>query len=253
MRPVPVDDEASVKISVVIPVLNEAERIAWLVHELRTRRDAPEVIVVDGGSTDASAAAAAAAGAKVLEAPRGRGGQLRKGAEAACGEVLLFLHADTRLGAGALSALREALSDPAVAGGNFRILFDGDDRFSRWLEGFYAWFRRRGLYYGDSAIFVRREVYADLGGFRDIALMEDYDFTRRLERHGPTRLIEDPPVTSSSRRFQGRAPLAIVWGWAWIHLLYYLRVRPATLARLYDSERAAERGDAHGRSFRDQS
>ncbi len=225
------------RISIIIPVLDEAGRIGPLVRDLLTRNPSPEVLVIDGGSTDATVIEATFAGAHVLEAPRGRGRQLSIGAQAASGDVLLFLHADTRLGKGALSALCRALSDPAVTGGNFRILFDGTDRFSRWLEGFYAWFRRLGLYYGDSAIFVRRNVYDALGGMRPVELMEDFDFNRRLERHGGTICIVDPPVTSSSRRFHGRRPVAIVTGWLWIHLLYYLKVRPAALARLYDSER----------------
>ena len=225
------------RISVIIPTLDEAGRIGPLVKDLFGRTPAPEVIVVDGGSRDSTVDEAAAAGARVLAAPRGRGQQLRVGAEAARGEVLLFLHADTRLGQGGLRALRRALGEQTVAGGNFRILFDGDDRFSRWLESFYAWFRRRGLYYGDSAIFVRRRVYDELGGIRPVELMEDFDFNRRLERHGGTICIEEPPVISSSRRFLGRRPIFIVMGWFWVHLLYYCKVGPETLATVYNSER----------------
>lgn len=128
-----------------------------------------------------------------------------------------------------------------MVGGNFRLLFDGDSGFSRWLTGFYAWIRARGLYYGDSAIFVRRRVYQDLGGLRPLALMEDYDFTRRLERRGKTRCIDDPPLVTSSRRFEGRRPTSIVLGWLKIHALYHLGISPDRLARLYDSERRAAR------------
>ena len=144
---------------------------------------------------------------------------------------------DTRLARGGLAAIRGALADPAVIGGNFRILFDGADGFSRWLDGFYAWIRRGGLYYGDSAIFLRRAVYRELGGIRPIALMEDFDLSRRMERRGGTVCIAEPPVLSSSRRFAGRRPYAIVIGWLWIHALFYLGVSPERLARLYDSAR----------------
>ena len=127
--------------------------------------------------------------------------------------------------------------DPACPGGNFRLLFDGDDGFSRWLNGFYAWLRRRGFYDGDSGIFIRRSVLEALGGIRPIALMEDHDLVRRLERIGGTMCIADPPLLTSSRRFAGRPPVRIIAGWVRIHLSYYCGIAPARLAELYDSER----------------
>lgn len=126
---------------------------------------------------------------------------------------------------------------PEVPGGNFRLVFDGDTGFDRWLAGFYALIRRGGLYYGDSGIFVRRRVLEAIGGVRPLALMEDYDLVRRLERAGPTACIADPPLVTSSRRFAGRRPPAIVWGWVRVHALYVLGAAPARLAEIYDSER----------------
>ena len=179
-------------------------------------------------------------GVTLLSAQRGRGQQLLAGAEAASGEVLLFLHADSRFPAGGLEAIETALREsPALVGGNFRVVFDGNSDFSRWLTGFYAWFRGHGLYYGDSAVFARRDVYREIGGIRRMALMEDYDFTRRLERAGPTCCLDAPALVTSSRRFEGRRPAAIVWGWIKIHALYHLGVPPRTLARIYNSERRA--------------
>ena len=236
-------------ISVVIPTLNEAERLPALIAALRAQDPGCEVIVVDGGSSDATPDLAAAQGARVLASTPGRGQQLRRGAEAAKGEVLLFLHADSVFPADGLAQIEKTLAAaPAVVGGNFRVIFDGNTRFDRWLTGFYAWFRRRGLYYGDSGIFVRARVYRALGGIRPLAVMEDYDFTRRLERAGPTCCIAEPPLITSSRRFHGRRPAAIVWGWLKIHALYHLGVAPARLARLYDSERRdSERRDSERR------
>ncbi len=225
-------------ISVIIPTLNEAGTIGPLAAALAAEATPHEVIVVDGGSTDGTAALAAASGARVVTAPRGRGHQLRAGAETAVGDVLLFLHADSRPAPGMLAALAETLADPAVTGGNFRILFDGGDGFSRWLTGFYAWFRRRGLYYGDSGIFVRRAAYQRIGGMPDIAVMEDYVFARRLERLGGTVCIAEPPLTTSSRRFHGRHPVRIVAGWLVMHTLHHLGVAPERLARLYDRRRS---------------
>jgi len=229
-------------ISIIIPTLNEAARLSLLLAELRAETEAHEIIVVDGGSGDGSAAVARDHGAdRVLTAPRGRGPQLVAGADAASGEVLLFLHGDSRFPRGGLTALRRELAEhPEAHGGNFSLLFDGDDGFSRWLEEFYAGIRARGFYYGDSGIFVRRWAYDVLGGLRPLALMEDYDFVRRLERAGPTLCIAEPPLVTSSRRFGGRSKSNIVLGWIKIHLLYHLRLPGALLARLYDSERRVE-------------
>jgi len=230
--------ERSGLISVVIPTLNEARRLPGLLATLAGETAAHEVIVVDDGSTDGTGDIARDRGARLIAAPRGRGAQLAAGAAAAHGGVLFFLHADTRLPTGALAAISRALArHPAAVGGNFRLLFDGDDDFSRWLDGFYARIRAHGLYYGDSGIWIRRAAYDALGGIRPLALMEDYDLVRRLERAGETLCIDSPPLITSSRRFAGRRKWRIVAGWLAIHLLFHLRVPPALLARLYNSAR----------------
>lgn len=221
------------KISVIIPTLNEAERLADCISRVRGANT--EIIVCDGGSTDGTAKLACQAGAKVIMSEPGRGQQLYAGAARATGDILLFLHADTVLSPGALDAVRTALDNPSVGGGNFRVLFDGPSGFARWLTGFYAWLRRHGFYYGDSVIFIRRSVLTTIGGIRAIALMEDYDLTRRLERHGPTVCIDVPPVITSSRRFNGRKPWRIFLQWVVIHALYHAHVSPRHLARLYRS------------------
>ncbi|MGF1608236.1 MAG: TIGR04283 family arsenosugar biosynthesis glycosyltransferase [Kiloniellales bacterium] len=228
------------RLSIIIATLNEAPRIATTLAAVRMTDPEAEVIVVDGGSRDGTARVARQAGARVLTASRGRGAQLAAGAKAASGDVLVFLHADTSFPLGAPLALRRALRDPRVIGGNFRVVFEdggGADDFARWLTGFYAWFRHKGLYYGDSVMFLRRAVYQELGGFRPIALMEDYDLNRRMERRGGTVCIEEPPVVTSARRFAGRRPAAIFCQWLLLHALYYLHLPPPLLAWLYDSER----------------
>ena len=228
-----------VALSVIIPTLNEAARLPRLLHAIRQQAVQAEITVVDGGSSDDTVAIATHAGVRVLHSPPGRGRQIGLGAAQARGPVLLFLHADTLLPPEALQRLCERLdADRDLIGGNFRLLFDGGDRFSRWLNGFYRWIRLHGYYYGDSAVFVRRAAYDALGGIKPIALMEDYDFIRRMERCGRTCCIEDPPLVTSSRRFEGRHPAAIIWGWIKIHLLYHLGVGPDRLARIYDSGRA---------------
>lgn len=221
-------------ISIVIPCLNEATTLPRLVADLQQEATAKEIIVVDGGSRDDTVHEARALGVAVIRSAPNRGEQLRCGAAVAAGDVILFLHADSVFPRGGLARIEASLaSSPALVGGNFRVEFDGDSGFSRWLTGFYGWFRERGLYYGDSGVFVRREVYNAIGGMRPIALMEDFDFNRRLERFGMTCCIEDLALVTSSRKFEGRHPLGIVWGWLVIHALYYLKVAPDRLARLY--------------------
>ncbi len=214
-------------ISVIVPTLNEAGNLPRLLADLSRQESFSEILVVDGGSEDDTVFLAREHGADVIHSAPGRGLQLRRGAAAATGDVLLFLHADSAFPVGGLARIETVLAaSPQIVGGNFRLLFDGDSDFSRWLTGFYAWLRRHAIYYGDSGVFVRREAYRALGGLRSIALMEDYDFTRRLERLGETCCIEDPPLVTSSRRFHGRRPLQIVYGWLKIHALFHLGVSP---------------------------
>lgn len=224
------------KISIIIPTLNEAATLPTTLANPEFRARDVEIIVSDGGSTDGTVAIAKTSTARIVEGVAGRGAQLRHGADHASGDVLLFLHADTCLAPGGLAAIRNALADPTVVGGNFRLVFDGDDPFSTWLTGFYARIRSRGLYYGDSAIFLRRRTYDALGGIRPIALMEDYDLSRRMERAGSSICIDDPAAVTSSRRFKDRRPWKIVLQWLILHGLFALGVSPRRLARLYRSK-----------------
>jgi rSAM/selenodomain-associated transferase 2 len=226
-------------VSVIVPALDE-ERI--LPRALRYLGSIPgrfEVIVVDGGSSDATVETARAHGARVLRRPPGereRAGQLNAAADQASGDVLLFLHADTMLPAGAYAAVVEALRDPCVAGGNFSLCFDGDDRFSRLLGRVYAILRSVGIYYGDSAVFVRAEIFRELGGFRALPIMDDYDFVRRLERRGLTVCLPGPAVTSA-RRWQALGVRRTVTSWILIQSLFLAGVTPSRLAHLYRSAR----------------
>lgn len=226
-------------ITVIVPTYQEAASLPHLLADLAAQEIAidgrrAQIIVVDGGSHDLTSAIAEKAGAECLTATRNRGAQIAAGAAIAKGDVLFFLHADCRLGPRSLAAIDSALAqEPAAPGGNFRLLFNGDDSFSLWLNGFYAFIRRRGFYYGDSGVFVRRQIYDSLGGVRPLAVMEDHDFNRRLERAGRTLMIADPPLRTSSRKFTGRRPVAIVTGWLVLHALFYLRVPNHYLARLY--------------------
>ena len=224
-------------ISIIIPALNEESLISGTLDALQRLDGNIETIVVDGGSRDrtreiVSEAARSMVNLRLVRAERGRGLQLNKGARAAQGEVLIFLHADTLLPEDAVHLIEAALRDPAVVGGNFRMVFGGKglpskvfsliDRVRRWF----------GEYYGDSVIWVRREVFEELGGFIDAPIMEDYDFCRKLERAGRTLCLESPVVSSPRRWSKGRA-LRAVFTWTLIHWLYLVGVNPRHLAWLY--------------------
>lgn len=223
-------------ISAIIPTWQEA---AWIGPTVRAARAvADEVIVADGGSSDATVDIARAAGATVVAARRGRGQQLARGASAASGDVLLFLHADTRLPPEARRAIERTLQDPDVNAGNFFLRFDPPSRVSRLFTWVYDVRRRAlGIYYGDSPLFVRRRVYERLGGFPEQALFEDYAFIRKLERTRRTRYVRDVAAMTSSRRYEER-PLATLALWGTLQALYSLGAPPDALARFYAAVRA---------------
>lgn len=229
-------------ISIIIPVLNEEDNIVRLLAELDREDEVHEVIVVDGGSADNTVRRAAKIGANILFAKGGRGGQLKAGIEIAKGDIVLMLHADSSFPIGGLGKIRRILDgNLSVPGGNFRLEFDGCTPFSDWITNFYAAIRRFGFYYGDSGIFVRRSVYSDLGGIRELLLMEDFDFVRRLESKGSTVCIDEPALVTSIRRFRGRRRIWIIIGWLYIHFLYYVGASPRWMVKSYDSERKKER------------
>jgi rSAM/selenodomain-associated transferase 2 len=202
-----------VKLAVVIAALDEAEHVEASVRSAL----APdvEVLVVDGGSRDDTVARAREAGARVLETPPGRAGQLRAGSEASGGDAVVFLHADTRLPAGWAGAVRAALADPGAAGGSFALRFDARSPGLRVVE-WGAELRRRlfGLPYGDQAPFARRSALVAIGGVPEAPFMEDLDLVRRLRRQG--RLVRLAlPVATSARRYRTRGVLrTMLRNWA---------------------------------------
>jgi hypothetical protein len=217
-------------VSIVTPALNEAKLIAdhvtacWQHHPL-------DVVVVDGGSHDATRDLAARAGANVIVGPPGRGVQLHAGAQASRGDILIFLHADTGLPGGAIEAVRSALRDPSVAGGCFRLAFD---RPSAALS-FYAWASRFDTpftTFGDQALFVRRETYFRLGGFPPWPLLEDVGFLRTLKRAGAFKKLT-ASVTTSARRFDRLGPVATQIVNAGILVAFFAGISPVRLAKWY--------------------
>jgi hypothetical protein len=235
-------------VSVVIPALNEAAHLPRMLAALRL--GAPhEIIVVDGGSADGTPEIARAHDATVLSAFAGRAAQMNAGAAAATGEWLLFLHADTLPPAGWPALLRTTLAAPGVVAGAFAFAIEGEFPGRRWIErATNLRACRRQLPYGDQGLFLRREMFFTLGGFRALPIMEDYDFVRRLRARGRIAIAPAAALTSG-RRWRELGALrttlinqAMVAG-------FHLGVPPARLAAWYRARRglrASERAGISG-------
>lgn len=218
-------------ISVVVPVLDEEARLARVLGDL-AREGLGDVMVVDGGSGDRTVEIARAAGARVVEAHRGRARQMNAGARVARGDVLLFLHADTRLPEGVVGRIEAALADGAVAAGAFRTRTVNDGPPS-WVDPVLRLADLRASYtrlpYGDQAIFARRSAFDAVGGFPEQPLFEDLELSRRLWTVGRVTVLPDE-VRISGRRFV-RRPVASTLIMNVFPVLYGLGVRPEVLAR----------------------
>ncbi len=222
------------RLAIVIPALDEAANLARLLPDLA--RDCPgaEVVVVDGGSRDKTAAVVARApGARLLASARGRALQMNRGARATGGDTLLFLHADTRLPAGAAGAIEGALAEPGVVGGRFDVRFDNAGALFRVIAwSMNARSRASGICTGDQAIFVRRADFEAIGGYPEIPLMEDIELSRALKRRGRVRALR-LRVTTSARKWEREGPLRTI-GLMWaLRFLHFCGVAPARLHRWY--------------------
>jgi rSAM/selenodomain-associated transferase 2 len=218
-------------ISIIIPTLNEADHIGAAVAHARALGEC-EMVVVDGGSTDGTIESAADADC-VLSAERGRAAQMNAGARVSRGDVLLFLHADCRLDPGALEAIQAAVTDARTVGGCFQQRIESPGWRYRLVERGNA-LRVHALkwIYGDQALFVRRAIFEELGGFPPVPLMEDLLFAKRLRRRGRVRLL-DLRVHVSPRRWQRAGVVRqTLRNWGLIAALH-LGVSPHRLARFY--------------------
>ncbi len=221
------------RISVVIPALNAA---AALPATLAALAGLPaEVILVDGGSGDATAALGAKAGCRVLAAPRGRGGQIAAGIAAATEPWLLILHADTRLFAGWPQAVEAAMRDAGRAH-YFRLALDDAAPEARRLERAVAWrCRWLALPYGDQGLLIHRDLLAAVGGVRPLPLMEDVDLVRRLGRRRLARL--DADAITSAARWQAEGYLRRSARNLLVLGLWFAGAPTATLVRIYRRSR----------------
>ena len=232
----------------MVPALDEADGIGRALEALRPLRErGHEVIVADGGSSDGTAERAAAHGAdRVVAAPRGRARQMNAGAAAAAGDVLLFLHADTRLPAEADRLVFSALGERADWG-SFGVRLSGAHPAFRVIERLISLRSRlSGIATGDQAMFVTRERFAAAGGFADVSLLEDVELCRRLKRASGRPVRPRAPVVTSSRRWEAGGIVRTVWLMWWIRGAYALGMNPDRLARHYRFGARAGRSRAGG-------
>lgn len=218
--------------SIIIPVLDEESGIADTLAAAAVT-GAGEILVVDGGSQDRTRAIATAQGCRVVDAPAGRAVQMNAGAAAATGDVLLFLHADTRLPPNGVAELIRALSDERTVGGRFDVHLDGPEPIFRIIETLTnVRSRVTRIATGDQAIFVRRSVFEVLGGYAPIPLMEDVEFSARLKRRGRVACLRSR-VHTSVRRWRRYGPWATIARMWWLRARYALGASPERLAHDY--------------------
>jgi rSAM/selenodomain-associated transferase 2 len=222
------------ELSIIIPTWREARNLGPLLASLGADFGQDEIIVADGGSDDGSREAVRGfPRVTLLDSARGRARQMNTGARAATGEVLLFLHADTRLPPGARSAIVDALGDPRVVAGRFDVRFDNPGPAFRMIGALMnARSRLSGISTGDQAIFVRRSVFNTLGGYAEIPLMEDVELTRRLKRAGRLAALR-LPVTTAARKWEREGVVRTILLMWTLRLLYACGVSPARLHRWY--------------------
>jgi uncharacterized protein len=228
--------KATTKISIIIPTLNEAASIAQALTRLKIAPNI-EIILVDGGSHDQTLAIAQTLEdlpIKILSSPPGRAHQMNQGAQVATGEILLFLHADTQLPNRFDLLIRQALTDPQHLGGAFALQIDAQLIGLRLVEWLANW-RSRALSmpYGDQGIFIRAEVFHQLGGFPTQPIMEDYELMRRLKQQGKPIVMIAAPALTSGRRWQRLGVVKTTVINQVIVLAYRCGVSPERLARWY--------------------
>jgi rSAM/selenodomain-associated transferase 2 len=221
------------RISIIVPVWREQRIIADFLGHLRVCTPEAELIVVDGGSDDDTTRQARGNCDRLIVSSRGRAQQMNGGAAIATGDVLWFLHADCRVSKGCLDAMRNALRDPLVIGGYFRIHLPSHRLVYRLTDDLahYAG-RLLRMRFGDHGLFCRRAEFQTLGGFPEVPIMEDAEFFRAM--HGLGRVVGLPQrLTLSTRRFEQVGPTKLTMAYALIAALYAIGVPLPSLHKLY--------------------
>jgi rSAM/selenodomain-associated transferase 2 len=224
------------RLSIIIPVLNEAEALVETLSALQPLRKAGhEVIVVDGGSADGSAALSEPFADRVIRSLRGRSRQMNAGASIAEGDVLLFLHGDSLLPEGSDGLIQRGMRTTGKLWGHFDVRLSGRHLLLRAVEALMNLrSRASGIATGDQGIFVRRDIFAAAGGFPEIDLMEDITLSRRLKKYGPPLCLRQRVLTSS-RRWEKNGILRTVFLMWSLRLAYFLGADSTRLARIYEN------------------
>jgi len=221
-----------IALSIIVPVLNEAENLAKTLATMPTG-ERVEVIVVDGGSRDQTVEIAQTWGATVIRAAAGRAWQMNRGAALARGEMLLFVHGDTQLPPQVIRLIHQTLAQPGVVAGAFQLRIDTDGWGVRWIEWGVQWRSRFfQLPYGDQAIFLRTATFRAIGGFANLPIMEDVELIRQLKQQGRIA-IAPATVVTSARRWRQLGILRTTWLNQLMLIGYWLKIDPNQLARWY--------------------
>jgi rSAM/selenodomain-associated transferase 2 len=230
-------DRQTLNISIIIPTLNEADTIGTLLPEIQGIPGV-ELIVVDGGSRDSTVEIAQTHGVRLIKTSPGRARQLNKGAEVARGDILLFLHSDTRLEAGFADAIHSAINQPGVAAGAFSLAINGKGVGLRIIERLVN-FRSTALRmpYGDQGIFLSSEEFKTIGGFPLLPIMEDFELMRRLRRRGKIHILP-LKATTSDRRWQRLGVIRTTLINQALIIAYLFGVDPYKLASWYRKRKA---------------
>jgi rSAM/selenodomain-associated transferase 2 len=220
------------RISIIVPVFNEASLIRPFLRHLRERAPGAQVIIADGGSSDGTAQLAAGFCDRLVESERGRARQMNAGARAAHGDVLWFLHVDAEVPQGCLNEVAHVLANPNVVGGYFRIRLPRSPIY-RLTDSFahYAGILLR-IRCGDHGIFSRRTAFLEMGGFPEVPLMEDAEFFRQLHRYGRVRYSEQR-ILVNPRRYESVGRVRLTLAYAIIATLYVFGVRLSILTSIY--------------------
>ncbi len=222
------------RLSIIIPALNEADNILATLAPLQAMRArGVEVILVDGGSVDATQSLAISLVDGVIDSARGRATQMNAGARAAHGDALLFLHADSRLPADADFLIKDALSRSRIAWGRFDVAIEGTHFMLPIIAAFMNWrSRATSIATGDQGIFATRTAFEAHGGFADQPLMEDIEFSSRMRKITPPVCIVGKIITSGRRWEKHGVWRTILLMW-WLRLRYWLGASPAEIHRAY--------------------